>query len=297
MNRNANDSMTEFKHYVNLLRIRQWHKNAFVLLGFVALGDYGNIALLSRVLQCALQFALASSAIYIINDFSDREADARHPVKCNRPLAAGTVAIPVALTLAAMLAVLSVIWASTISYTLPLLIGAYLLNNVLYSIRLKHLPIIEMFQVAIGFMLRILAGTVGVGIAISEWMVLTGFALSLLIGFAKRYAELGAYTNVDQQRHVLRYYSAETLRTFVTIMAAATIMSYALYTLSSRSIELHGHTRLVYTVPLVTFGILRFLYLVEVNGGGEDPASEVLKDRQLLVTLGLWLFAYAYLTG
>lgn len=287
--------MTGFKHYLNLLRVRQWHKNAFVLVGFVALGDYGNIALLSRALQCTLLFALASSAVYIFNDFCDRAADAQHPLKRFRPLATGTVATPAALALAAGLAVSSLLGAGIISNALPLLIGGYLLNNVLYSVRLKQLPIIDVFQVAIGFMLRILAGTVGIGIAISEWLVLTGFMLSLLIGFAKRFSELAAYTNANHQRQVLRYYSAAALRAFVTIMAAATITSYALYTLSPRSLALHGHTRLVYTVPLVTFGILRFVYMVMSNGSGEDPANEILKDRQLLAAIGLWLLAYATL--
>ena len=123
---------------------------------------------------------------------------------------------------------------------------------------------------------------------------MTGFMVSLLIGFSKRFAEMQSHEAPAHHRAVLQYYSVDTLRAFVIVMAAATIMTYALYTLSPRSVAIHGHTRLVYTIPIVVFGVFRFLHLVFHSHTGEDPANEILRDRQLLLTILLWLVAYGF---
>jgi len=151
------------------------------------------------------------------------------------------------------------------------------LNNFTYSVFFKKYPIIDVFQVGFGFMLRIFAGTVGIGIYISEWMVLTGFMVSLLIGFSKRFAELSNNPSPQTHREVLQEYSVETLKSFIIIMASATIITYSLYTLSPRSVELHGTTNLIYTTPFVIFGIFRFIYLVLFHQSGDDPSSQIFK--------------------
>lgn len=283
--------------YLTLLRPHQWHKNGFVLLGFFVLGDYGNFGLLARALVSMVAFCLASSAVYVFNDFRDREADRHHPLKKHRPLAAGTVHPATALVLATLAFGVSMILAFHTGGLTLLIIGTYVANNLVYSLYSRQIPIVDIFQVAFGFMLRIFAGTVGIGIYISEWMVITGFMLSLFIGFGKRYAELANHHDPQGQRQVLDRYSVEILRIFMNIMAAATIITYALYTLSPRSLELHGTTKLVYTTPIVVFAIFRVLYLIIVEKTGEDPASLVLRDRQLLIAVAIWMVSYGVVVG
>ncbi len=276
----------------NLLRVRQWHKNSFVFLGFFVLGDYYNYTLLIKSALSFAAFCLASSAIYILNDFHDMDYDRSHPVKRSRPLASKAIQVKPALTIALILCVASISISLSVSLGAISILFIYLVNNIAYTYLFKKYPIIDVFQIGIGFMLRIFMGTVGIGIHISEWMVITGFMISLLIGFSKRFAELSNSKMPGNQRKVLQEYSLEILRSFMIIMASATIITYSLYTLSARSIEIHGTTNLIYTIPFVVYGIFRFLYLVLFNQSGEDPSSQILEDRQLVSTVILWVIIY-----
>ncbi|MBI5056272.1 MAG: decaprenyl-phosphate phosphoribosyltransferase [Nitrospirae bacterium] len=281
--------------YLTLLRIHQWHKNLFVFLGFFVLGNYGNYDLLAKAIIMTAVFCLASSSVYIFNDYHDRESDRKHPTKKNRPLANGAISISAALFLALSFCFASLIISFYVNIAALIVISIYLVNNLTYSLFLKKYPIIDVFQIGLGFMLRIFAGTEGIGIYISEWMLLTGFMISILIGFSKRYAELSNNAAPQNHREVLREYSLETLNSFMIIMAAATIITYSLYTLSPRSIELHGTTNLIYTTPFVMFGIFRFLYLVQFQQSGDDPSSQIFKDKQLVITVILWALTYGIL--
>jgi 4-hydroxybenzoate polyprenyltransferase len=285
--------MHKLTELFKLLRIHQWHKNTFVLLGFFVLGDYDNYDLLFKALVATVAFSLASSSVYIFNDCCDIEADRNHPLKKNRPLAIGTIQAKPAIFLAIILCLTSLIISFYIGIIALVIISLYLLNNVAYSLFLKKYPIIDVFQIGFGFMLRIFAGTAGIGIYISEWMILTGFMLSLLMGFSKRFIELSNHPTPQNHRKVLQEYSIDTLKFFMIIMASAIIVTYSLYTLSPRSIELHGTTNLIYTTPLVIFGIFRFLYLVLFHQSGEDPSAQIFKDKQLVITVILWALTYA----
>jgi len=287
--------MGNLAEMLKLLRIQQWHKNAFVLLGFFVLGDYGNYDLLFKAIIVTAAFCLVSSSMYIFNDYYDIEADRSHPTKKLRPLASGAIRIKTALFLAVTLCLSGLIISFYVNIIALLVISLYVLNNVTYSLVLKRYPIIDVFQIGFGFMLRIFAGTAGIGIYLSEWMILTGFMISLLIGFSKRFAELSYSPDSQNQRDVLHGYSLEILKAFMIIMAAATIITYSLYTLSPRSIELHGTTNLIYTTPFVVFGIFRFLYLVLFHKSGDDPSSQIFKDRQLVITVILWVLTYGFI--
>lgn len=278
--------------YLRLIRIHQWHKNGFVLLGFFLLGDHQNLLLLSRCLLVTLAFCFISSAVYIINDFKDAASDRSHPIKKQRPLAAQTVKTSTAFILAGFFVATSLTIAYTIGVASFLIVIAYLVNNFVYTFLSKQLAIIDIFNIAFGFMLRIFAGTVGVGIFISEWMVITGFMLSLLIGFSKRFVEIAFSQNPQSQREVLKFYSVEILRSFILVMAAATIVTYALYTLSPRSVTIHNTTNLIYTTPIVIFGVLRYILLVFTTKADEDPANFLRTDRQLLAAIIVWAFVY-----
>lgn len=284
--------MNKLTEILKLVRINQWHKNTFVLLGFFVLGDYGNYNLLIKAIIIFFAFCFASSSVYIFNDYRDIEYDKKHPSKKDRPLIRGTVAFGEALFLAVIFCLTSLIVSFSINVIAGIIISLYLINNFTYSLFSKKYPIVDVFQVGFGFMLRIFAGTEGIGIYISEWMLLTGFMISLFIGFSKRYAELSNNPTPQNHREVLQGYSLETLKSFMIIMAAATIITYSLYTLSPRSVELHGTTNLIYTTPFVIFGIFRFLYLVLFHQSGDDPSSQIFKDKQLVVTVILWLLIY-----
>jgi len=283
------DKLTEI---LKLIRINQWHKNTFVLLGFFVLGDYENYNLLFKAIIIFFAFCFASSSVYIFNDYRDIESDKKHPYKKDRPLIKGTVEIGEALFLASIFCLTSLVVSFYISATALAIIALYLINNLTYSLFSKKYPIIDVFQIGFGFMLRIFAGTEGIGVYISEWMLLTGFMVSLLIGFSKRYAELSNNPIPQNRREVLEEYSLDTLKSFMIIMAAATIITYSLYTLSPRSIELHRTTNLIYTTPFVIFGVFRFLYLVLYHQSGDDPSSQIFKDKQLVVTVILWALVY-----
>lgn len=284
--------MNNLTQAASLLRIHQWHKNTFVLLGFFVLGDYHNHALLVKAALIFAAFCLASSAVYIFNDYHDIKEDRAHPLKKNRPLASGAIKTKPALFTALVLFGASLGISYYVNVISTFIILLYLANNAVYSLFLKRYPIIDVFQIGLGFMLRIFAGTIGIGIFISEWMIITGFMISLLIGFSKRYGELSNNPSQQSQRYVLKEYSLEILKAFMIIMSSATIITYSLYTLSQRSIELHGTTDLIYTIPLVIFGVFRYLYLVMFNQSGDDPASHIVKDKQLMITVVVWALLY-----
>ncbi len=280
--------------YINLLRIRQWHKNLFVLLGLFLINDQADADLVWNALLAFCAFALASSSVYIFNDFCDIEGDRKHPVKKNRPLASGAVAVFPALLFSALLSLVALFLAEMTSRANAFFVLLYLGNNVLYSLWLKRRALFDVFSIAFGFMLRIFAGTVGVGIDITEWLVISAFMGSLLIAFSKRYSELARYEVPADHRSVLRYYSTDILRSYVMIMATVCIVTYALYTVAPHEEGSVAATRegLIYTTPFVLFGILRFLQLILIDGRGEDPASLVLQDRSLFLTVIGWAITY-----
>lgn len=282
-----------FKEFVKLVRVRQWHKNGFVLLGFFLVGDFRNYSLLYEALVMGIAFVFSSSTVYILNDYLDIEEDRNHPVKRQRPLASGTISKRFALSVFLIFFTASIIISLINGLFGFSLIIIYLLSNVVYSIGLKQIPIVDVFIVALGFMLRILAGTSAIGIHVSEWMLFAGLELSLFLGFSKRYSELAAYSDSTADRFVLQHYSLDILRTFMIIIASTFVMTYSLYTVSARSIELHGTTNLMYTIPIVIFGLFRYFYLILMKKGGEDPSAELLKDKQLLFTVIIWMVTYS----
>jgi 4-hydroxybenzoate polyprenyltransferase len=288
---------------IRLMRPHQWVKNGFVFVGLLfghAWNDPGTVA---QALSAFLAFCLLSSAVYVMNDLVDREQDRLHPDKCQRPLASGTVSLRSALILAAicLLGGLGLAFGLFAGLGLPASLApwifiVYPVMNAGYSAGLKHVVVLDVFIIAAGFMLRILAGTLGVGIAPSHWLLLCGLMLTLFLGFAKRRAELNALMEESgTHRPVLDQYTAPMLDQFITLAAGATVIAYSLYTVSEETIELHGTPWLILTVPCVAYGLLRYLYRLHHAGGGGDPARELLTDRHLLGVFCLWLALVAWL--
>jgi 4-hydroxybenzoate polyprenyltransferase len=275
---------------IKLLRPHQWIKNGFVFVGLLFGHAWHDPAKVTMALAAFAAFCLLASAVYVMNDLADREQDRLHPDKRHRPLASGAIGTgaAIALGLACLLGGLAL--AFTVAGKAPWIFVAYLLLNAAYSAGLKHVVILDVFIIAAGFMLRLLAGTHGIDIAPSHWLLLCGLMLTLFLGFAKRRAELGALMeNSGGHRRVLEHYSEAMLEQFLTMTAVGTVVTYSLYTVSAETVAQHGTTYLMATVPFVLYGVLRYLYLLHRHGGGGDPARELFRDGHLLAALAGWL--------
>jgi decaprenyl-phosphate phosphoribosyltransferase len=255
-----------------------------VFAGLLFSQRWSDAAMLHNVLLAFAAFCCASSAVYVVNDWLDRKADAQHPTKRLRPFASGAVSAPLGLGLAGLL-LAGGFWLAYGNRVLLALLGIYMLLNVAYSLRLKTVPVVDVFIIASGFILRLLAGTVAVGISPSHWLLLTGMFVALFLGFAKRKAE--TFHAAGSQRAVLAHYPPALLDTFMAMTMTAMLLSYSLFAISPESQTRHGE-RLIYTVPLVIFGMLRYTYQVH-RGRGEDVARDLLRDPWIVVTGICWV--------
>ena len=278
--------------FLRLMRPHQWVKNSFVLTGLLFGHAWHDPALVTKVIIAFVAFCLTSSTIYIINDIVDIEQDKHHPTKRNRPLPSGKLTIPTA----AMFAVLLGATAFTIAYfaspIVVLILLIYTVMNIAYSLKLKHVVILDVFIIATGFMLRILAGTLGLGIPPSQWLLLCGLMVTLFLGFSKRRAEIIALSD-DKSAHrkVLEQYSAVLLDNMIVITGAGLIMSYSLYTMNPETIRIHGTANLIYTVPFVIYGVFRYIFLLHHQSSGGDPSKDLVRDPHMLIILLSWLIA------
>ena len=277
----------QFPALVRLMRPHQWLKNVFVFAGLVFSQAWGNGPLVQRIVLAFAAFCCMSSLVYILNDWRDRASDALHPVKRLRPLASGAVSTAAALSLAGLLLIAGLGLAAG-NHVLLLLLGLYVVLNLAYSWRLKQVPVVDVSLIASGFMLRLLAGTLAVGIPPSRWLLLTGLFVALFLGFSKRKAE--TFHAAGQQRAVLEHYPPALLDTLMAVTMTSTIITYSLYATSPEAQAQHGE-RLVYTVPVVIFGLLRYVYQVH-QGRGEDVSRDLLRDPWILLALAVWLLLF-----
>ena len=275
---------------LKLLRPHQWLKSGFVFVGLLFGHAWSDPLLVREVTLAAVAFSLAASAIYVLNDLIDRERDREHPEKRRRPLASGEVSVAQAVTLGLACLLASLGLAMSVSPAVLVIVLAYVALNLGYTFVLKHVVLLDVFIISAGFMLRILAGTLGVGIAPSHWLLLCGLMVTLFLGFAKRRAELNVLDgNGSSHRAVLDDYDPVLLDKLIGIAAASAILSYSLYTVSAETEALHGTNHLIYTVPFVVYGVFRYLYLLHRRGGGGDPAQMLLRDWHLVGAVGGWL--------
>ncbi len=275
---------------LRLMRPHQWVKNTFVLTGLLFGHAWRDPNLTTQVVLAFIAFCLVSSTVYIINDIVDLEQDRHHPKKSQRPLASGQVSITAAIILAVVLGAFGFWLALRASKIVAVILVAYALMNIAYSLRLKHVVILDVFIIATGFMLRILAGTLGVGIPPSQWLLLCGMMVTLFLGFTKRRAEIIALTEKKTaHRKVLVHYGPVLLDKMIGITAAGLIMSYSLYTMNVDTIRIHGTANLIYTVPFVMYGVFRYIYLLHHQSRGGDPSHDLVRDPHLFIVVGAWL--------
>jgi 4-hydroxybenzoate polyprenyltransferase len=268
---------------IRLLRPKQWIKNSFVGAGVLFGGQFHNPSLLLTVALTFAAFSLMGSTVYVFNDYLDRESDSNHPTKRARPLASGAVTPAQGFAAAAICFCLSIVAAWSADIRVLVVLSIYLAINIAYSLRLKHEPVIDVFCISSGFMLRIFAGTWAIRIPPSGWLILTGMFITLFLGFAKRRAEWLDSAGTHVRRPVLGLYSRELLDTFLSIAATGTVLSYGLYTLDPQTIALHRTDKLIYTLPFVLFGLFRYLFLLHSQKKGENPSADVFTDRQILI--------------
>lgn len=281
---------------LELLRPRQWVKNAFVLVGLVFGHAWRDPQMLVLAAGATASFCLASGAVYAFNDARDAVQDRDHPDKRLRPVARGALTERQALGAAAGAAVAALALAGVLGAAAFLIVAGYLALSAAYTLKLKRIPVVDVGVIAAGFMLRLLAGTAGIGIEPSGWLLVCGFLLTLFLGFAKRRAEIARLAEgAGRHRAVLDAYDARLLDRAIFACAGAMTLAYALYAASPDTERLHGHG-LVLTIPWVAAGTARYLVRLRAGGGG-DPTEELLRDRWLALCVAGWLGTVLWLIG
>lgn len=284
--------------FVELLRPRQWVKNAFVLVGLVFGHAWSDPAMIAAAFAATLAFCFASGAVYAFNDARDAARDRDHPDKRGRPVARGAIAAGEAIGFSALIAVTALVLAAWTGWKVAAIVAIYLVLSAAYTLRLKQVPVLDVVVIAAGFMLRLLAGTSGIGIEPSRWLLACGFLLTLFLGFAKRRAEMDRLAgSAGQHRPVLEDYSVGFLDKAIVLCAAGMVAAYAWYTLAAETALIHGTGNLILTLPWVLLGTLRYLYRLRFRGGGGDPAIELLRDPLLGAAVAGWIATVLWLIG
>lgn len=276
--------------YIQLLRPRHWIKNIFVFAALIFSLNLFNIVKLIASLQAFFAFCLASSFIYIINDIIDIEQDRKHPKKRNRPITSGKISIKNAKIISVICLISSITLAYFINLSTLIIILVYIFINIFYSIKIKNVVILDVIFIALGFILRMIAGATAIEVNFSNWILLTTFCISLFLGFGKRRGEMALANSNKQQntRFVLTLYNKQILDYMMISSVTLTIISYALYTIDLEVITRFGTDKLIYTVPFVMYGIFRYLYVIYRSDSNGDPTDVVLKDKSIILTVLLW---------
>lgn len=277
--------------YLQLLRVPQWIKNLFVFVPLLFSLHLFEKEYLLTSLFAFIIFSLASSFIYIINDVIDLESDAAHPKKKSRPLPSGRIKKQSALILAAFIFIILIVLAFFSDKSFQMFLIGFIILNILYSFSLKHIVILDVFSIAAGFTIRVLAGAAIINVPVSSWLILTTMFISLFLGVMKRHSELEQVANIENgtTRKVLSDYSITFTNQMATVTAAGVIICYALYTVSQRTTSIFGTENLIYTTPFVVFGIFRYMYLEYLNQKGENTTQIMLSDIPMIITVLLYI--------
>ncbi len=280
--------------YLQLMRPGQWTKNLFLLAGLVfglKLADWRSTEVVLLGLVC---FCLVSSGVYVLNDIKDRAEDRLHPTKRNRPIASGRVSVVQGAAFGIVLLAVGLAGGLWLSRGFFLVMVTYVLLQAAYTLRLKHVAVLDVIVIGLGFVLRAVAGALLAQVVISHWLVLCTFTLCLFLGFSKRRCELNSLTGsaagASGHRRTLAAYTPELLNHMTTLTAGVAVVSFMLYATDQRTLNVFGTNYLVYTLPLVVYAIFRFALLVE-HGRVDGPTAVILHDRPFQAAIGLWSLA------
>ncbi|MDO0134284.1 decaprenyl-phosphate phosphoribosyltransferase [Clostridioides difficile] len=271
--------------YIKLMRPKQYIKNGFVLAALIFSNNILNPSLALKSILSFIAFCMISSA-YILNDILDIEKDKMHPKKCKRPLASGSIGKKGAISLGIVLVLSSILLSLLIHKNLCVIILLYLFNNIMYSLKLKNIILIDVFSIAIGFILRVCAGSIAINVSLSSWIILCTFFLSLYLGFGKRKKEIILLKeDASNHRKILKEYDEENLNQMMSISLSATIVCYSLY--SANNIY---NSNMIFTTVFVVYGVLRYNYIVNIGDEG-NPTDVVLNDKSLKFCVLFWVIA------
>ncbi len=271
------------------LRPKQWVKNGVLFTPLLFAKSIFASGLLLRATASVIAFSLLASGVYVLNDWFDRDKDRLHPEKKNRPIAAGLIGAPGAVVLVLVCWAGAAAIGSWLGLRFLSVLGGYLLLQVVYTGGLKRLVILDVMAIALGFIIRVVAGAVAIDVVVSNWLFLCTLLGAVFLGFAKRRAELSLLEDASAHRANLADYSLPMLDQMMSIAAAACILAYGLYTVSVETVARVGTDHLKFTVPCVVYGVFRYLFLVHKRGAGGAPEKVLLSDAPLLIDGALFL--------
>lgn len=275
---------------IKSLRIKQWIKNLWVFAALIFSQNVFDLPMLVNTLFAFILFCILSGAAYILNDILDLEEDKIHPIKSKRPLASGRLAKNHAFFAFIFLVLFGLIGAYFLNIYFFLVLLVYLVLQIGYSSWLKHVVIIDVFLIAAGFFLRVIAGALAIRVQISPWLSICTILIALFLAMSKRRHELVLLAKeAENHRPILKEYTPQLLDQMIAVVTASTVISYCLYTVSPETVSKFGTTNLLFTVPFVLYGIFRYLYLVHQKDEGGSPEALIIKDKPLLVDLFLWI--------
>lgn len=271
------------------LRVYQWSKNLLVFAALVFAHQLGQSHQIFLSVLAFFAFCAASSAMYLFNDIIDVKKDRSHPVKCKRPIASGALSIPWAIGLMVLMVGASVVLAYWVGLGFLGMVLFYIAMTIAYTVSLKHMLIIDILIVALGFVVRAMAGAVALHVGFSNWLVVCTLFLALFLALSKRRHEVNLLTSdAAHHRTVLGEYTVAYLDSMILIVAGATLITYTIYTCSPEVVARIGTDKLYFTLPLVVYGLFRYLYLIHLKLGGGDPSRTLIKDKHLAVTVLAW---------
>ena len=277
---------------IRSLRPQQWLKNFFIFAPLIFSENILDVPLLLKSILAFVIFCILSGSLYIFNDLKDIEEDKLHPLKSKRPLASGRLKKKQAVLSFIVLIALGLVLSSMFNKYFLIIVLLYFLLQILYSGWLKHVVILDVFIIAAGFFIRVIAGGLAIEVYISPWLLICTILLSLFLAFSKRRHELVLLDqDASNHRPILKEYSPYLLDQMIAVVTASTVIAYCLYTISEETITKFGTTKLIYTVPFVLYGIFRYLYLIHLKSEGGSPEILIIKDRPLLVDIFLWIVA------
>ncbi|MFQ6109857.1 MAG: decaprenyl-phosphate phosphoribosyltransferase [Candidatus Aminicenantales bacterium] len=280
------------KEILKSTRPQQWIKNLFIFAALIFSQNILNLPLLLKTLGAFVAFCFLSSSLYILNDLRDVEEDRHHPLKSQRPIASGRLKKRTAISFLIVLGAAGFLLASTLNLYFFLAALIYFLLQVAYSFRLKHVVILDVFIIAAGFLIRVVAGGLAIEVDISHWLLICTALLALFLSMSKRRHELCLLEEkAVSHRSILREYNPYLLDQMIGVVTASTVVAYSLYTVSEETVAKFGTNKLILTVPFVLYGIFRYLYLVHQKDEGGSPEILIIKDRPLLLDIFLWIVA------
>ena len=284
------------KNMLILLRPHQYIKNVFIFMPLFFVGQITDVETILNAVVAFIAFSISASAIYILNDYKDIEEDRQHPKKKYRPLASGAVSPKIAIALMIMLLVVGVSLMEILSFQAFCVLCIYIIINFSYSFYLKHIAILDITIVAIGFVLRLFVGSAVTEVPLSMWIIIMTYLLALFLALAKRREEVMLFISLGKTtRKVISGYNLQLIDSAMTIMASVVIVAYILYATSSEIPERMHAEYLYLTALFVILGVLRYLQITLVENNSGSPTNILIKDKFLQVTVLLWISSFVYI--